>query len=74
MIHFAFRHCKILCIDEATAHLDAETEAVLQSAICCYSAQATVICISHRHNPVDDSGSSIGKTLVMNAGRVESLR
>ena len=64
------RRCRILCLDEATAHLDSETESLLQEAIRRHSARVTIINISHRRG----ADLNADKTLVMSFGRVEAFR
>ena len=38
----------LLCLDEATASLDAETEVLLQNVLETNFSAATIVCIAHR--------------------------
>ncbi|NWZ19112.1 MRP7 protein, partial [Asarcornis scutulata] len=60
---------KVLCIDEATASVDQQTEQLLQQTIRQRFADKTVLTIAHRLNTVLDSD----RVLVMQAGRVVEL-
>nr|XP_038033036.1 multidrug resistance-associated protein 7 isoform X3 [Anas platyrhynchos] len=60
---------KVLCIDEATASVDQQTEQLLQQTIHQRFADKTVLTIAHRLNTVLDSD----RVLVMQAGRVAEL-
>ncbi|CAH1791548.1 unnamed protein product [Owenia fusiformis] len=57
---------KVLCIDEATASIDIETDTHLQDTIRKEFSQNTVITIAHRINTVMDSD----RVIVMNKGKV----
>ena len=57
---------KVICIDEATASVDLETDKLLQKTIREEFAHSTVITIAHRMNTIVDSD----RVLVMGAGRV----
>ncbi|XP_041468071.1 ATP-binding cassette sub-family C member 10-like [Lytechinus variegatus] len=58
---------KVLCIDEATASIDMETDDLLQQAIREEFSENTVLTIAHRVNTLRDSD----RILVMNEGKVE---
>uniref|UniRef100_A0A8B9ZSI0 ATP-binding cassette sub-family C member 10 n=1 Tax=Anas zonorhyncha TaxID=75864 RepID=A0A8B9ZSI0_9AVES len=60
---------QVLCIDEATASVDQQTEQLLQQTIRQRFADKTVLTIAHRLNTVLDSD----RVLVMQAGRVAEL-
>uniref|UniRef100_A0A8C3CG56 ATP-binding cassette sub-family C member 10 n=1 Tax=Cairina moschata TaxID=8855 RepID=A0A8C3CG56_CAIMO len=60
---------KVLCIDEATASVDQQTEQLLQQTIRQRFADKTVLTIAHRLNTILDSD----RVLVMQAGRVAEL-
>ncbi|XP_072165776.1 ATP-binding cassette sub-family C member 10-like [Diadema setosum] len=57
---------KVLCIDEATANIDMETDSLLQEAIREEFKESTVLTIAHRINTISDSD----RVLVMSGGRV----
>ena len=59
----------MLCIDEATASVDQETDALVQTTIRQEFASSTVLTIAHRINTVLDSH----RVLVMKEGRVAEL-
>ncbi|XP_077341580.1 ATP-binding cassette sub-family C member 10 isoform X2 [Lithobates pipiens] len=62
-------HAKILCIDEATASVDHQTDQLLQQTIRKRFRERTVLTIAHRLNTIMDSD----RVLVMHAGRVAEM-
>ncbi|KAF9972235.1 hypothetical protein BGZ73_004675 [Actinomortierella ambigua] len=63
MLH---RHTKILCLDEATAAIDVETDNAIQRALRRSFSDCTVLTIAHRINTIMDSD----RILVLDHGQV----
>jgi ATP-binding cassette subfamily B protein/ATP-binding cassette subfamily C protein/ATP-binding cassette subfamily B multidrug efflux pump len=57
---------RILFLDEATAHIDSETEQVVQKALDGLRGKVTIIAIAHRLSTIRDADSIV----VLNHGRV----
>ncbi|GAB3267666.1 ABC transporter ATP-binding protein [Chitinimonas naiadis] len=60
---------RILFLDEATAHIDSETEQVVQQALTALRGQVTIIAIAHRLSTIRDADQIV----VLNHGRVAEL-
>jgi len=63
------RDPRVLCLDEATASLDSDTDAMLQDMIRRLFQQKTVITIAHRLETIMDSD----RILVLQAGRIAEV-
>ncbi|MFL6693550.1 MAG: ATP-binding cassette domain-containing protein, partial [Ramlibacter sp.] len=57
---------RILFLDEATAHIDSETEQVVQRALTGLRGKVTVVAIAHRLSTVRDAD----RIIVLNHGRI----
>ncbi|MGZ5180768.1 MAG: ABC transporter ATP-binding protein [Ramlibacter sp.] len=57
---------RILFLDEATAHIDSETEQVVQRALAGLRGKVTVVAIAHRLSTVRDAD----RIIVLNHGRI----
>ncbi len=62
-------HPRILFLDEATAHIDSETEQVVQRALNELRGKVTIIAIAHRLSTIRDADAIV----VLNHGRVCEL-
>ncbi|MBC5783817.1 ATP-binding cassette domain-containing protein [Ramlibacter sp. USB13] len=60
---------RILLLDEATAHVDSETEQVVQRALAALRGRVTVVAIAHRLSTVRDAD----RIVVLNHGRIAEL-
>jgi ATP-binding cassette subfamily B multidrug efflux pump len=57
---------RILFLDEATSHIDSETEQVVQAALNELRGQVTIIAIAHRLSTIRDAD----RIVVLNHGRI----
>jgi ATP-binding cassette subfamily B multidrug efflux pump len=60
---------RILFLDEATAHVDSDTEQVVQRALAQLRGKVTIVAIAHRLSTVRDAD----RILVLNHGRIAEL-
>jgi ATP-binding cassette subfamily B multidrug efflux pump len=60
---------RILLLDEATAHVDSDTEQVVQRALAQLRGRVTIVAIAHRLSTVRDAD----RIVVLNRGRVAEL-
>lgn len=60
---------RILFLDEATAHIDSETEQVVQRALAELRGKVTVVAVAHRLSTVRDAD----RIVVLNHGRIAEL-
>ncbi len=58
---------RILFLDEATAHIDSETEQIVQRALTGLRGQVTIIAIAHRLSTIRDAD----RIIVLNRGRID---
>jgi ATP-binding cassette subfamily B protein/ATP-binding cassette subfamily C protein/ATP-binding cassette subfamily B multidrug efflux pump len=60
---------KILFLDEATSHIDSETEQIVQRALAELRGQVTIVAIAHRLSTIRDAD----RIVVLNHGRIAEL-
>ncbi len=60
---------RILFLDEATSHIDSETEQVVQRALAALRGKVTVVAIAHRLSTIRDAD----RIVVLNHGRIAEL-
>jgi ATP-binding cassette subfamily B protein/ATP-binding cassette subfamily C protein/ATP-binding cassette subfamily B multidrug efflux pump len=60
---------RILFLDEATSHIDSETEQVVQRALVGLRGQVTIVAIAHRLSTIRDAD----RIVVLNHGRIAEL-
>jgi ABC-type multidrug transport system fused ATPase/permease subunit len=62
------RDAPILVLDEATAHLDAETEGRVLRAVEAFAAGRSLVVVSHRPAPLELAGRVIALPFIPNGG------
>jgi ATP-binding cassette subfamily B protein/ATP-binding cassette subfamily C protein/ATP-binding cassette subfamily B multidrug efflux pump len=62
-------HPRILFLDEATSHIDSETEQLVQRALAGLRGQVTIVAIAHRLSTIRDAD----RIVVLNHGRIAEL-
>jgi ATP-binding cassette subfamily B multidrug efflux pump len=60
---------RILFLDEATSHIDSETEQIVQRALTALRGQVTIVAIAHRLSTIRDAD----RIVVLNHGRIAEL-
>ncbi|MEZ0306767.1 MAG: ABC transporter ATP-binding protein [Ramlibacter sp.] len=60
---------RILFLDEATSHIDSETEQVVQRALTALRGRVTIVAIAHRLSTIRDAD----RIVVLNHGRIAEL-
>ncbi|MED5618539.1 ABC transporter ATP-binding protein [Ideonella sp. BN130291] len=60
---------RILFLDEATSHIDSETEQVVQRALTALRGKVTIVAIAHRLSTIRDAD----RIVVLNHGRIAEL-
>ncbi|HEX2544509.1 MAG TPA: ABC transporter ATP-binding protein, partial [Ramlibacter sp.] len=60
---------RILFLDEATSHIDSETEQLVQRTLAELRGQVTIVAIAHRLSTVRDAD----RIVVLNHGRIAEL-
>jgi ATP-binding cassette subfamily B protein/ATP-binding cassette subfamily C protein/ATP-binding cassette subfamily B multidrug efflux pump len=60
---------RILFLDEATSHVDSETEQVVQQALSALRGRVTIVAIAHRLSTIRDAD----RIVVLNHGRIAEL-